>query len=151
MAANYPKTSSTSQEESQLIREIGRLANSSSTIEIAVERIAALLESAAGARIFSVETNADAPSVFVRQDVRDFLAAPEARCRLIYAVPLKDHGRDIGRLVAAFADPALPADVPQRLAKFAGEQLGTLHARAQRLVRMQSKPRRSQPPARLSA
>jgi hypothetical protein len=114
-------------DESFFISEIRRIASEAPAFPWAVRQMAGLLKRHAGGALFLFERTWK-KTPLARAEVREFLASNH-RCKFLYTIPLIAHGAEVGRLVAAFADPPLPTDAPQRIARFAGEQIASLLGR----------------------
>lgn len=113
--------------ESGILSEISRIVSEAPAFTWAVENIASLLRTSAGGALFFVDLDTGSEPL-ARSEVREFLASAHP-CKLLYTMPVRDRGAEVGRLIAAFSDPPLPTDTPQRLARFASEQLGSLFGR----------------------
>ncbi|MBI5086520.1 MAG: ANTAR domain-containing protein [Acidobacteria bacterium] len=99
-----------------------------------------MLRREAGGVIFRAEPGGELR--LNQAEVYEFLNSVRV-CKMLYTVPLIEQGQQLGWLVAAFADPPLALDVPHRLARFAGQQLGSL------LVRSNPRARRPSPVEKL--
>ncbi|GEM_PF-5624573 len=116
--------------ETEILQSISRITSEVPAFSWGVEQVNSLLRSRAGATVLVVETGAEGagPALMQGEEVQAFLAGSEPQ-KLLYAVPLVDRGREIGRLVAGFGNPVLPTSETRRIAEFAGEQLGGLLGR----------------------
>jgi hypothetical protein len=110
--------------EESLYPEITRIVTEAPSLKRAIETIATLLSRHAGGALLLFERGARRAPL-ARPEVREFLASAPA-CKFLYSMPLIKRGQELGRLVAAFADPPLPVDSPRRLATHAAEQLTLL-------------------------
>ncbi|MBN9660406.1 MAG: ANTAR domain-containing protein [Acidobacteria bacterium] len=121
------QTLSVSTFEQSILHEISHIATTAPAFTWAVEKVQALLQRKAGLKLLLVDLEAASP--LAKQEVQQFLAVPN-QAKLLYTSALRDKGQEIGRLVAGFADPPLSPEAAQRLARFLGEQLGSLLGRA---------------------
>jgi hypothetical protein len=117
--------------EKQIRSSITQIASKSASFPHAVEELSASLERAMGGRVILVRMPdwGEVPSI-ARQAERFFDETAGIPYRSLYTVPLRASGREFGKLAAFFASGCSHDGVAQRLAKFAGEQLGMLLDRA---------------------
>lgn len=114
--------------EAQLRSEIQDLTLRAPGLSWAVRRISELLKQKAGLALFVVEQRRRAAgSLFSRPEVRAFLGSAHSS-KLLYTVPLVENGVELGRLMAAFADPPFSPGTARGLAQFVGQQLAALTA-----------------------
>ena len=118
--------------EKLILQEISTVTNLARSFTAGVERVRATLEREAGLRSLFTEIfeSGSELEIRVRQDELQPLFELEGLpYKFVYSVGLRSNGRDLGRLVLAFAYASFPGDAPRRVATFAGEQLGILLAR----------------------
>ncbi len=118
--------------EKEVLFQISRVVSRHFNFDRAVERIARILEQIGG-RAVLIELP-ESPSS-LPEDIQTFLSSFEARYRSFYSVALLDGGDEIGRAVVCFASEQFHGDLPRRVSRFVGEQLGMLLGREQRAER----------------
>jgi hypothetical protein len=115
--------------EPQILSSITQIAGNSASFSNAVEDLSALLERSVGGRVILVrmpeKRSAGAHSI-ARHAERFFDETAGLPYRSLYTVSLRARGRELGKLVAFFASGCSHDGVAQRLARFAGEELGML-------------------------
>lgn len=128
-----------------ILQEISRVASQSRSFAAGVERVRAILEQQAGLHSLFTEAfeRGAELEISVRQNELEPLFAVEGLpYKFVYSVGLRNNGRDLGRLVLAFAYASFPGDAPRRVATFAGEQLGLLLARTRLAERREANQRK---------
>jgi GAF domain-containing protein len=99
-------------QESQILFQVSQIVSRTNSFTGAVEEIRPLLKQSLGAQSLTIDLSADAR------------VAAERPPGSFYAVPLRAGGRELGTLV-------VPADLPERVWSYVGQQLGMLLERAQ--------------------
>lgn len=117
--------------EKELLFRISRIVSQSASFGDAIERISNLMEQELGGKgLFVRELEDDLPggiagsiAASAEQFFEDTAHLPS---RALYTVALRANGQELGRLIAFFASAESSDGLRQRVANFAGEQLGIM-------------------------
>lgn len=115
--------------EKQILSTITQIAGDATSFSNAVEELSALLERSVQGRVILVrmpDKRSGGEELIARHAERFFDETAGLPYRSLYTVSLRAHGRELGKLVAFFASGCSHDGMAQRLAQFAGEELGTL-------------------------
>jgi GAF domain-containing protein len=113
--------------EKELLFRISHIANQSGSFEDAVEKIGDLMEQELGGKGLIVrELEDDVPGGIAASAETFFEETAHLPSRALYTVALRANGQELGRLIAFFACAESSDGIRQRVANFAGEQLGIM-------------------------
>jgi ANTAR domain len=109
--------------EKQILFKISQIVGKSTNFSKAVTELNASLEDALGGRVLLLGMPDKSVAEYAEQFFDRSVGLPY---RSVYTVVLRAGGRELGKLAAFFALGCLQEGMTQRLANFAGEQLGML-------------------------
>jgi hypothetical protein len=113
--------------EKELLVRISRIATESASFGDAVEKIGDLMEQELGGKGLIVKELEDRlPGGMASSAEQFFEETAHLPFRSLYTVALRANGQELGRLVAFFACAESSDSLRQRVAQFAGEQLGVM-------------------------
>jgi hypothetical protein len=115
--------------EKQILSTITQIARNATSFSNAVEEVSALLQRGVDGRVILVlmpDKRSGGGQSVARHAEHFFDETTGLPYRSLYTVALSAHGRELGKLVAFFASGCSHDGVAQRLAQFAGEELGVL-------------------------
>jgi hypothetical protein len=113
--------------EKELLFRISRIANQSVSFGDAIEKIGDLMEQELeGKGLIVRELEDDLPGSIAASTEQFFEETANLPSRALYTVALRANGQEIGRLIAFFACAESNDGLRQRVANFAGEQLGLM-------------------------
>jgi hypothetical protein len=113
--------------EKELLFQISRIANQSASFGDAIEKIGNLMEQELGGKGLLVrELESDLPGSIAGSAEQFFEETAHLPSRALYTVALRANGQELGRLIAFFACAESSDGLRQRVANFAGEQLGIM-------------------------
>jgi hypothetical protein len=113
--------------EKELLFRISRIANQSASFGDAIEKIGDLMEQELeGKGLIVGELEDDVPGSIAASAEQFFEETAHLPSRALYTVALHANGEELGRLIAFFACAESNEGVRQRVANFAGEQLGIM-------------------------
>ncbi len=113
--------------EKELLLRISSIANQSAGFGDAIEKIGSLMEQELeGKGLIVSQLEDDLPGSFASSTEQFFEETAHLPCRSLYTVALRANGQELGRLVAFFACAESSDGLRQRVANFAGEQLGSM-------------------------
>jgi hypothetical protein len=127
--------------EKKLLLEISLIGRRSTSFSMAIQELSDSLEDGLGGRVLLVsapDKSANEDRALAEHAEQIFDEIVGLPYRSIYSVSLRASGRELGKLVASFALGCPQETLTQRLANFAGEQLGMLLERI-RLTRERRK------------
>ncbi len=113
--------------EKELLFRISRIAIQSASFGDAIEKISDLMERELGGKGLIVRDLEDGLTGGIAASAEQFFEeTAHLPCRSLYTVALRANGQELGRLVAFFACAESSDGLRQRVANFAGEQLGIM-------------------------
>jgi hypothetical protein len=113
--------------EKELLFSISRIATQSASFGDAIEKIGDLMERELGGKgLFVRELEDGLPGGLASSAEQFFEETAHLPSRALYTVALRANGQDLGRLIAFFACAESSDGLRQRVANFAGEQLGIM-------------------------
>jgi hypothetical protein len=115
--------------EKQILFDIRQISIKSSSFPDAIQELSCSLERSLGGCVLLVrvpEQSAGEGRLIAQHAERFFDETQGLPYRSLYSVSLRASGRELGKLVAFFASGCSHQGVAQRVANFAGEQLGSL-------------------------
>lgn len=112
--------------EKELLFRISRIANQSASFGEAIERVGDLMEQELGGKGLIVRELEDLPGSIAASAEQFFEETAHLPSRALYTVALRANGQELGRLIAFFACAESSEGLRQRVANFAGEQLGIM-------------------------
>ena len=118
--------------ESEVLSQVSLIVSKSESFAEGLEQVRILLEGVLGAQALHVELPAREPSSpkdLAARTAAELLDTLERPYRSFYVVPLRGRGKELGKLVACYADDESRGAVLERVSNFVGQQLGMLWER----------------------